>query len=159
MLDLLAIVTIVSRKVIGRMAKQLVATLKLLVAGGQAPPAPPVGPALGQHGVNIGEFVRRFNEATRNLMGMKVGLLLNVYSDRSFEMVIKGPPVSALLKKAAGIAKGSGVPNKEKVGKVNKEQVIEIAKEKMTFMNCKSIENAVRLVEGTARSMGMEIVG
>lgn len=140
------------------MAKQLVGNVKLLVPGGQATPAPPVGPALGQYGVNIGEFVRRFNEATKALMGMKVSVVLNVYNDRSFEMIVKGPPVSALLKKAAGIAKGSGVPNRDKVGKITKSQIIEIVKEKQQFMNSATQEDAIRIVEGTARSMGLEVV-
>lgn len=140
------------------MAKEVMAKVKLLVPGGQATPAPPVGPALGQHGVNIGDFVRRFNDETKNLMGMKVGVLLTVYKDRSFEMLIKGPPVSALLKKTAEIAKGSGVPNKEKVGKVTQEQVREIAEQKKDFLNAYDIENAMRIVEGTARSMGIEVV-
>lgn len=140
------------------MAKEVVAKVRLLVSGGQATPAPPVGPALGQHGVNIGDFVRRFNDATKNMMGMKVGVILTVYSDRSFEMIIKGPPVSVLLKKAAGIAKGSGVPNKDKVGKVTKNQVEEIAEAKKDFLNACSKEAALRIVEGTARSMGIEVV-
>lgn len=140
------------------MAKEIVAKVRLLVSGGQATPAPPVGPALGQHGVNIGDFVRRFNDATKNLMGMKVGVILSVYSDRSFEMIIKGPPVSVLLKKAAGIAKGSGVPNKDKVGKVTKKQVEEIAEAKKEFFNSSTPEAALRIVEGTARSMGIEVI-
>lgn len=140
------------------MAKHIVSNVKLLVTGGQATPAPPVGPALGQHGVNIGEFVRRFNDATKALTGMKVGVLLNIFSDRSFEMIIKGPPVSALLIKAAGVDKGSGVPNKEKVGKVTKDQIIQIAKEKQQFINAYDTESAIRVIEGTARSMGIEVV-
>ena len=140
------------------MAKELMATVKLLVPGGQATPAPPVGPALGQHGVNIGDFVRRFNDATKNMNGMKVGVLLTVYSDRSFDMLVKGPPISVLLKKAAEIAKGSGVPNREKVGKVTKEQVREIVEQKKEFLNSYTVEKAMLVVEGTARSMGIEVV-
>ena len=140
------------------MAKEIAATVRLLVTGGQATPAPPVGPALGQHQVNIGEFVKRFNEVTREqYMGVKVGALLTIYKDRSFEMLIKGPPVSVLLKQAAGIAKGSSVPNREKVGKVTKDQVKEIAEKKMEFMNAHDIDQAMLVVEGTARSMGIEI--
>lgn len=139
------------------MAKEVVATVRLLVTGGQATPAPPVGPALGQHGLNIRDFVTRFNDATRDHMGMKVGAVLTVYKDKSFDMLIKGPPVSVLLKQAAGIAKGSGVPNRDKVGTVTKAQVKEIAETKMKFMNAHSIEQAVKVVEGTARSMGIEV--
>ena len=137
--------------------KEIVAIVKLLVTGGQATPAPPVGPALGQHGVNIGEFVRRFNEATRDSMGVKVGVLLTIYKDKSFDMLVKGPPVSVMLKQAVGIAKGSAVPNREKVGKVTKDQVKEIAQKKMQFMNASDLGRAVKIVEGTARSMGIEI--
>lgn len=140
------------------MAKQVMAKVKLLVPGGEATPAPPVGPALGQHGVNIGEFVRRFNEATKNFKGMKVGAVLTVYKDRSFDMLIKGPPVSVLLKKAAGIAKASGMPHKEKVGQVTKEQVKEIAAQKREFLNAYDLESAMSIVEGTAKSMGIEVV-
>lgn len=141
------------------MAKEVVATVRLLVTGGQATPAPPVGPVLGQHQVKIGDFVRQFNDATREkYMGVKVGVILTVYSDKSFEMLVKGPPVSVLLKQAAGIAKGSGVPNKDKVGKVTKTQVQEIAKNKMQFINSYDVEHAVRVVEGTARSMGIEVI-
>lgn len=140
------------------MAKQIIAKVRLLVSAGQATPAPPVGPALGQHGVNIGDFVRRFNDATKNMMGIKVGVIVVIYSDRSFEMIMKGPPVSALLKKAVGIAKGSGVPNRDKVGKVTKAQVLEIASQKISLMNAYDMEHATKIVEGTARSMGIEIV-
>lgn len=139
--------------------KEVTAKIKLLVTGGQATPAPPVGPALGQHGVNIGDFVRRFNDATQNFKGTKVGVLLTVYNDRSFEMLVKGPPVSVLLKQAAGIAKGSGVPHKEKVGSVTRDQVKQIAEEKKDFLNAASLEAALRTVEGTARSMGLNIEG
>jgi len=139
------------------MAKEVVAIVRLLVTGGQATPAPPVGPALGQHQVNIGEFVRRFNEATKDHMGVKVGVVLTVYKDRTFDMLVKGPPVSVMLKQAAGVAKGSGVPNREKIGKVTKSQVREIAQKKMQFMNVKDIEKAMKVVEGTARNMGIEV--
>lgn len=140
------------------MAKELVAKVRLLVPGGEATPAPPVGPALGQHGVNIGEFVRRFNEATKNFKGMKVGAILTVYSDRSFEMLVKGPPVSVLLKKMAGIAKASGTPNKQKVGKVTQTQIREIAEQKRECLNAHDVEHAMAMVAGTARSMGIEVV-
>lgn len=140
------------------MAKEVVANVRLLVTGGQATPAPPVGPALGQHQVNIGEFVKRFNDVTREYMGIKVGAVLTIYKDRSFDMLIKGPPVSVLLKQAAGVAKGSGVPHTEKVGKVTKQQVQEIAEKKMEFMNARDIKAAMKIVAGTARSMGIEIV-
>lgn len=140
------------------MAKEVAATVKLLVTGGQATPAPPVGPALGQHQVNIGDFVRKFNDATRDQMGVSVGILLTIYKDRSFDMLIKGAPVSVLLKQAAGIAKGSGVPNRDKVGKVTKQQVREIAEKKMKFLNASNMAHAMRIVEGTARSMGIDVV-
>ncbi len=140
------------------MAKSVVAKVKLLVVGGQASAAPPVGPALGQHQVNIGDFIRRFNEATQDLKGVKVGVLLTIYNDKSYEMIVKGPPVSVLLKQAAGVAKGSGVPNREKVGKVTKSQVREIVQKKMKFLNARDEEHAMRIVEGTARNMGIEIV-
>lgn len=140
------------------MAKEVVGMVKLLVTGGQATPAPPVGPALGQYQVNIGDFVRKFNEATRDQMGVSIGIVLTIYKDKTYDMLIKGAPVSVLLKQAAGVAKGSGVPNREKVGKVTKQQVREIAEKKMKFMNASSIEQAAKLVEGTARSIGIEVV-
>ncbi len=140
------------------MAKEVIAKVRLLVTGGQATPAPPVGPALGQHQVKIGEFVQRFNEATKDLKGTEVGVLLTIYSDKTFDMLLKGPPVSVLLKQAAGIPKGSGVPNRDKVGKVTKAQVREIAEKKMKCFNAFDIDHAMRIVEGTARSMGVEIV-
>lgn len=140
------------------MAKEVAAKVRLLVTGGQATPAPPVGPALGQHQVNIGDFIRKFNDATQDLKGISVGILLTIYKDRSFEMLIKGPPVSVLLKQAAGITKGSSVPHSDKVGKVTKQQVREIAEKKMKFFNTTSVDQAMRIVEGTARSMGIDIV-
>jgi large subunit ribosomal protein L11 len=141
------------------MAKQVTAVVKLQAPGGQATPAPPIGPALGQHNVNIGQFVSQFNEATRELNGMPVGVELFVYGDRSFTFNIKSPPAAALLKEAASIAKGSGVPNKEKVGKVTKDQVRGIAERKMKDLNAFEVEAAMRIVEGTARSMGLEVEG
>jgi len=140
------------------MAKSVVAKVKLLVVGGQASAAPPVGPALGQHQVNIGDFIRRFNEATKDLKGTDVGVILTIYNDKSYDMIVKGPPVSVLLKQAAGVAKGSGVPNREKVGKVTKAQVREIVQKKKNFLNARDEEHAMRIVEGTARNMGIDIV-
>ena len=140
------------------MAKELVTQIKLQAPGGAATPAPPIGPALGQHGVNIGQFVQQFNERTREFNGMTVPVVISVYSDRSFTFELKSPPASVLLKQEAAIAKGSGVPNKEKVGKVTKEQVRKIAKTKMKDLNAFDIEHAARIVEGTARSMGIEVV-
>ena len=138
--------------------KQLKAKIKLQVPGGQATPAPPVGPALGQHGVNIGEFVSRFNAATKDAAGTIIPVEVYVYADRSFDFLTKSPPAAVLLKQAAGIAKGAGVPNKEKVGKVTKSQVRTIAQAKQKDLNALSVEAARKIVEGTARSMGVEIV-
>jgi large subunit ribosomal protein L11 len=140
------------------MAKELVTQIKLQAPGGAATPAPPIGPALGQHGVNIGQFVQQFNERTREFNGMIVPVVISVYSDRSFTFELKSPPASVLLKQEAGIAKGSGVPNKEKVGKVTKEQCRKIAKTKMKDLNAFDIESAAKIIEGTARSMGIEVV-
>jgi len=140
------------------MAKELKTKIKLQAPGGKATPAPPIGPALGQHGINIGQFVQQFNERTREFNGMTVPVVISVFSDRSFTFELKSPPASVLLKQEAGIAKGSGVPNKDKVGKVTKEQVRKIAKTKMKDLNAFDIEHAARIVEGTARSMGIEVV-
>lgn len=142
------------------MAKQkkaVTATIKLQAPGGQATPAPPVGPALGQHGVNIGQFVQQFNAATGALNGMPVTVVISVYADRSFSFEVKSPPASVLLKDAAKIAKGSGVPNREKVGTVTRDQVRGIAERKLQDLNAYGIEAAERIVAGTARSMGIEI--
>ena len=138
--------------------KQVTATIKLQAPGGQATPAPPIGPALGQHGVNIGQFVQQFNTATSSLNGMPVTVVITVYGDRSFTYEVKSPPAGVLLKDAAGLAKGSGVPNKEKVGTVNRSQVREIAERKMPDLNAGSIEAAERIIAGSARSMGIDIV-
>lgn len=138
--------------------KELTAQIKLQAPGGQATPAPPIGPALGQHGVNIGQFVQQFNAATASLNGMTVGVVINVYSDRTFTFAIKSPPASVLLKDAAKIAKGSGVPHKDKVGVVTRAQVRAIAERKLPDLNSNSIEAAERVVMGTARSMGVDIV-
>jgi large subunit ribosomal protein L11 len=141
------------------MAKKVVAQIKLQIPGGQANPAPPVGPALGQHGVNIMAFCKEFNARTKNDAGLVIPVVITVYQDKSFTFVTKSPPASVLLKKAAGIAVGSKEPNKEKVGKVTRKQVLEIAKLKMNDLNARSEEAAFRIIAGTARSMGIEIVG
>lgn len=140
------------------MAKEIVVQIKLQAPGGKATPAPPIGPALGQHGVNIGQFVSQFNERTRDLNGMTVPVVITLYKDKSFDFVVKSPPAAVLLKQAAEIAKGSGVPNKTKVGKVTKEQVRQIAETKFNDLNAFDIEHAMRIIEGTARSMGVEVV-
>jgi large subunit ribosomal protein L11 len=139
------------------MAKQLVGTAKFQVPGGQATPAPPVGTSLGKFGINLGQFVQQFNERTREAGGMPIPVVVNVYNDRSFDFVTKSPPAAALLKQAAGIAKGSGVPNKEKVGTVNREQINKIVKMKMADLNARDGEHARRMIEGTARSMGLNV--
>ena len=140
------------------MAKEIVAKIKLQCSGGQATPAPPVGPALGQHGVNIPEFVKQFNDRTKDAGGMTIPVEVTVYADRSFTFITKSPPAAVLLKQAAGLAKGSGLPNREAVGTVTPEQVKEIAQTKMKDLNATSIEAACRIIEGTARSMGIEVV-
>ena len=139
------------------MAKVIKGKIKIQAPGGQATPAPPIGPALGQHGVNIGQFVSQFNERTKHHNGMIVPVVINVYADRTFDFIVKSPPAAELLKQAASIAKGSGVPNKEKVGSVTKEQVQAIAKTKLEDLNAFTLEQAQRIIEGTARSMGLEI--
>lgn len=138
--------------------KEIKAKVKLQCPGGGANPAPPVGPALSQHGVNIGEFVKRFNAETAKQKGTIVPVIVTIYMDKSFELAYKTPPASVLLCKAAGIEKGSGVPNKNKVGKVTKKQVREIAQLKLPDMNTTDVEAAVRSIEGAARSMGLEVV-
>ncbi|MDD5064452.1 MAG: 50S ribosomal protein L11 [Phycisphaerae bacterium] len=140
------------------MAKEVAVKIKLQAPGGQATPAPPIGPALGQHGVNIGQFVSQFNERTKELNGTIVPVVITLYKDKSFSFEVKSPPAAVLLKQAAEIAKGSGVPNKEKVGKVTPEQVRKIAQAKMKDLNAYSLEQAVKIIEGTARSMGVEVV-
>lgn len=141
------------------MAKQLVAQVKFQVPGGQATPAPPVGTALGRFGVNLGQFVQQFNEKTREAGGMPIPVVVSVYNDRSFDFVTKSPPAAALLKQAASIAKGSGVPNREKVGKVTSAQVEEIVKLKLADLNARDVAHAKRMIEGTARSMGLVVEG
>ncbi|MCI0342356.1 MAG: 50S ribosomal protein L11 [Planctomycetales bacterium] len=141
------------------MAKELTAKVKLQLPGGQATPAPPVGPALGQHGVNLGEFVRRFNDATKTQNGTIIPVIVSVYKDRSFDFILKTPPAAVLLKQAAGIAKGSADPLKEKVGNVTLAQVRDIAKKKLPDLNTDDVERAVKIVLGTARSMGIVVEG
>ncbi len=139
------------------MAKEITAKIKLQAPGGQATPAPPIGPALGQHNVNIGQFVQQFNERTREFAGVPIPVIITVYADRTFTFITKSPPASALLKEAAQVAKGSGTPNKEKVGTVTIDQVRAIAQRKMKDLNARTIEGACRIVEGTARSMGITV--
>ena len=139
------------------MAKEVTGYIKLQIPAGQANPAPPVGPALGQHGVNIMEFCKAYNAATQSQAGMVIPVVITVYSDRSFSFITKSPPASVLLKKAAGLAKGSGVPNRDKVGKVTRAQLEEIVEAKKADLNASDTDAAVRIIEGTARSMGIEV--
>ena len=141
------------------MAKKVLTLIKLQIPGGQANPAPPVGPALGQHGVNIMEFCKTFNARTQGQQGLIIPVVITVFSDRTFTFITKTPPAAILLLKAAGIPKGSGVPNKTKVGSVTRKQVEEIARTKMPDLNAASLEAAMKTVEGTARSMGLEVTG
>ncbi len=140
------------------MAKEITAKIKLQVPAGKANPAPPVGPALGQHGVNIMEFCKAFNAKTQKMGETVVPVIITVYSDRSFTFITKTPPAAELLKKAAGIIKGSGTPNKDKVGKVTRAQIKEIAQTKLPDLNAASVESAMRMIEGSAKSMGLEVV-
>lgn len=141
------------------MAKKIAAVVKLQIPAGKATPAPPVGPALGQHGVNIMEFCKSYNERTAKLAGTIVPVEITVYADRTFTFVTKTPPASVLLRQAAGLEKGSGEPNKTKVGSVTRKQVREIAERKMPDLNATNVDAAMRMIEGTARSMGIEVVG
>ncbi len=140
------------------MAKKVVAQVKLQVQAGKANPSPPIGPALGQHGVNIMDFCKAFNARTANDEGMVTPVVITIYQDKSFTFITKTPPAAVLLKKAAGIAKGSGNPKAEKIGKVSRQQVEEIAKIKMADLNAANMDNACRIIEGTARSMGLEVI-
>ena len=140
------------------MAKEVVGKIKLQVTGGQANPAPPIGPALGQHGVNIMEFCKQFNEKTKDKQGTVLPVVITVYKDKSFTFIMKTPPVSITLKKAAGLAVASSEPGRNIIGKVTKQQVTEIARAKMADLNTTKIESAIRIVEGTARSMGLQVV-
>lgn len=141
------------------MAKKVVATIKLQIPAGNATPAPPVGPALGQHGVNIMEFCKTYNAKTQSQAGMIVPAIITIYADRTFSFIIKTPPASVLLKKAAKIEKGSGEPSKVKVGKVTRKQIEEISSLKLKDLNASSLESAVKIIEGTAKSMGIEVEG
>lgn len=141
------------------MAKQLVGSAKFQVPGGQATPAPPVGTSLGKFGVNLGQFVQQFNDRTKEYAGTPIPVIVNVYNDRSFDFITKSPPAASLLKKAAGIVKGSGVPNRDKVGRVTMDQIDDICKQKMADLNARDLEHARRLIAGTARSMGIEVDG
>jgi len=141
------------------MAKEADIKIKLQIPGGQATPAPPVGPALGQHGVNIGQFVTQFNEKTKDLQGTITPVEISVFKDKSFTFILKSPPAAVLLKKAAGIAKGSSEPNRDKIGTVTKSQVEEIAKVKLPDLNAKNLDMAGKIIEGTARSMGLKVEG
>jgi large subunit ribosomal protein L11 len=140
------------------MARKVTGFIKLHVPGGQANPAPPVGPALGQHGVNIMEFCKQFNAKTQDKMGLTIPVEITVYADRSFTFITKTPPASVLIRKTLNIPKGSGSPNKEKVGQITRKQLEEIAKTKMPDLNTTSLESAVRMIAGTARSMGVVVV-
>ena len=140
------------------MAKKVTAVIKLQIPAGQANPAPPVGPALGQQGVNIMAFCKEFNAATQSQAGMVVPVVITVFQDKSFTFITKSPPAAALLKQAAGLAKGSAVPNREKVGKVTRAQIREIARAKLKDLNTSQEDRAMRIIEGTARNMGVEVV-
>ena len=141
------------------MAKVVTAQVKVQIKGGQATPAPPVGTALGPHGINIGQFVKAFNDQTRELNGMVVPVVITIFKDRTFEFVIKSPPAAVLLKQAAGIAQGAANPLKDKVGRVTQAQLVEIASKKFEDMNAPNLEQAAKMIAGTARSMGIEVVG
>lgn len=138
--------------------KQIKAKVKLQIPAGQANPAPPIGPALAQHGINISDFCQKFNEATKDKAGFKIPVIITIYEDRSFDFELKQPLTSDLIKKAAGIEKGSGEPNKKKVGRLTKEQLKEIAQQKLPDLNTKDIEKAIKIIEAQARGMGIEIV-
>jgi len=139
------------------MAKQMVGNAKFQIPGGQATPAPPVGTSLGKFGINLGQFVQQFNDRTKEAGGMMIPVVVTVYNDRSFDFITKSPPAAVLLKKAVGLAKGSAVPNKDKVGTVTKAQLEEIANIKMNDINSRDVEHAVRMIAGTARSMGLNV--
>ena len=140
------------------MAKEAVAQIKLYVPAGQANPAPPVGPALGQHGVNIMMFCKQFNERTKGREGLILPAIITIYKDKSFDFIVKSPPSSVLIKKAANLAKASGQAGKEKIGTLNNRQIEEIAKQKMEDLNTVDIQKAIKIVKGTARSMGIEVI-
>ncbi|MEX0793021.1 MAG: 50S ribosomal protein L11 [Pirellulaceae bacterium] len=139
------------------MAREKVGQAKFQVPGGQATPAPPVGTSLGRYGVNLGQFVQQFNDRTKEFNGMPIPVVVSVFSDRTFEFICKSPPAAALLKKAAGLAKGSGTPNTKKVGSVTRDQIDDICQQKMADLNARDLEHARRMIEGTARSMGLTV--
>ena len=139
------------------MAKKMVGQAKFQVPGGQATPAPPVGTSLGKFGINLGQFVQQFNDRTKEYNGTPIPVIVTVYGDRTFDFVTKSPPAASLLKQAAGIAKGSGVPNREKGGRVTRQQVEDICQKKMADLNARDLDHACRIIEGTARSMGIEV--
>jgi len=141
------------------MAKEVVAKVKLQLPGGQATPAPPVGPALGQHGVNIGEFVQKFNSQTAKYQGTIIPVEISIYGDRKFDFILKSPPAAVLVKKAVGLAKGTATPSREIVGSITRSQLESIAKEKVKDLNAKDLEGAVRMIMGTCRSMGVKVEG
>ena len=141
------------------MAQKITGYIKLQIPAGKANPAPPVGPALGQHGVNIMAFTKEFNERTKNDMGLVIPVVITVYADRSFSFITKTPPAAVLIKKACGIESGSGVPNKNKVAKITKAQLQQIAEQKMPDLNANDVEAAMKMIAGTARSMGVEVAG
>lgn len=140
------------------MAKKITKKLKLVIPAGKANPAPPVGPALGQAGINIGDFVTKFNAATSKMMGDIIPVEISVYEDRTYDFVLKTPPASSLINKALGIEKGSGEPNKKKVGKITRAQIKEIAEKKMVDLNAKDLAGAMKIIEGTCRSMGVDVI-
>ncbi len=140
------------------MAKQLAGQAKFQIPGGQATPAPPVGTSLGKFGINLGQFVQQFNDRTKEYNGTPIPVIVSVYSDRTFDFVTKSPPAASLLKQAAGIAKGAGVPNRDKVGRVTRSQIDDICQKKMADLNARDLDHARRMIEGTARSMGLEVV-
>jgi large subunit ribosomal protein L11 len=140
------------------MAKKIIKKLKLQIPAGKANPAPPIGPALGQAGINIGEFVKKFNDATSKMMGDTIPTIINVYEDRTYDFILKTPPAAELVKKAIGIESGSGTANTKKVGKITRAQVKEIAERKMVDMNAKDIEGAMKMIEGTCKSLGVEVI-
>jgi len=139
------------------MPKKVIAIVKLHIPAGKANPAPPVGPALAQHGVNIAEFCQKFNDATKEQSGFKIPVVISIFEDRSYDFILKQPPAAELIKKAIGIEKGSGVPNKNKVGKITKAQLKQVAEKKMPDLNTDDIEQAMKIMEGTAKNMGIEV--